>query len=304
MGILTQIKVVMDFFKFAQGQSLPPGSLFLIPTPIGNLADITIRALYILQQVDGIACEDKRHSGSLLSSYGISKPLFAIHEHNEITASAHVIERLQKGERWAYISDAGTPGISDPGAILANEVKKANFPVIPLPGANAITTTISGAGDFLKSTAGQFQFLGFLPNKATQRDESIRHALSSNVASFFYEAPHRIEGTMKAIANLIADDQRVLVAKELTKIYESISIIKGSELGSWINQVTSWQGEFVVGIEGRPKKEKASEIDELTLKWISELEGTIGHKDLSEIISRVTSMPKKDAYKALLELRK
>jgi 16S rRNA (cytidine1402-2'-O)-methyltransferase len=257
-----------------------------------------------LQQVDGIACEDKRHSGSLLSSYGISKPLFAIHEHNEITASAHVIERLQKGERWAYISDAGTPGISDPGAILANEVKKANFPVIPLPGANAITTTISGAGDFLKSTAGQFQFLGFLPNKATQRDESIRHALSSNVASFFYEAPHRIEGTIKAIANLIADDQRVLVAKELTKIYESISIIKGSELGSWINQVTSWQGEFVVGIEGRPKKEKASEIDELTLKWISELEGTIGHKDLSEIISRVTSMPKKDAYKALLELKK
>lgn len=301
---MTQIKVVMDFFKFAQGQSLPPGSLFLIPTPIGNLADITIRALYILQQVDGIACEDKRHSGSLLSSYGISKPLFAIHEHNEITASAHVIKKLQKGERWAYISDAGTPGISDPGAILANEVKKANFPVIPLPGANAITTTISGAGDFLKSTAGQFQFLGFLPNKATQRDESIRHALSSNVASFFYEAPHRIEGTIKAIANLIADDQRVLVAKELTKIYESITIIKGSELGSWINQVTSWQGEFVIGIEGRPKKEKASELDELTLKWISELEDTIGHKDLSEIISRVTSMPKKDAYKALLELRK
>jgi 16S rRNA (cytidine1402-2'-O)-methyltransferase len=296
--------VVMDFFKFAQGQSLPPGSLFLIPTPIGNLADITIRALYILQQVDGIACEDKRHSGSLLSSYGISKPLFAIHEHNEITASAHIIEKLQKGERWAYISDAGTPGISDPGAILASEVKKANFQVIPLPGANAITTTISGAGDFLKSTSGQFQFLGFLPSKATQRDESIKYALSSNVASFFYEAPHRIEGTLKAMANLIVDDQRVLVAKELTKIYESISIIKGSELGSWINQVTSWQGEFVIGIEGRPKKEKASELDELTLKWISELEGTIGHKDLSEIISRVTSMPKKDAYKALLELKK
>jgi len=304
MGILTQIKVVMDFFKFAHGQSLPPGSLFLIPTPIGNLADITIRAIYILQQVDGIACEDKRHSGSLLSNYGISKPLFAIHEHNEITASAHVIEKLQKGERWAYISDAGTPGISDPGAILANEVKKANFPVIPLPGANAITTTISGAGDFLKTSAGQFQFLGFLPNKAAQRDESIRAALSSNIASFFYEAPHRIEGTLKAIANLIADDQRVLVAKELTKIYESISIIKGSELSSWINQATNWQGEFVIGIEGCPKKEKTSVLDELTLRWIYELEGTIGHKDLSEIVSRITSMPKKDAYKALLELRK
>jgi 16S rRNA (cytidine1402-2'-O)-methyltransferase len=294
----------MDFFKFAQGQSLPLGSLFLVPTPIGNLADITIRALHILQQVDGIACEDKRHSGSLLSNYGISKPLFAVHEHNEISASAHIIEKLQKGERWAYISDAGTPGISDPGAILANEVKKANLLVIPLPGANAVTTTISGAGDFLNSSAGHFQFLGFLPSKVTQRDESIRTAMHSNVSSFFYEAPHRIEATLKAIANLITDDQRVLIAKELTKIYENISIIKGSELSAWINQVNNWQGEFVIGIEARPKKEKTSELDEITLKWVFELESVLGHKDLSEIISKINGMPKKEAYKALLELKK
>lgn len=304
MGILTQIKVVMDFFKFAQGQSLPTGSLFLVPTPIGNLADITIRALYILQQVDGIACEDKRHSGSLLSNYGISKPLFAIHEHNEISASAHVIEKLQKGERWAYISDAGTPGISDPGAILATEVKKANLPVIPLPGANAITTTISGAGDFLKTSDGQFQFLGFLPSKATHRDESIRAALNSSVASFFYEAPHRIEGTLKSIANQVNNDQRILIAKELTKIYENISIVKGCELSDWLNQTRSWQGEFVVGIEALPKKEKACELDELTLQWVSELEERVGHKDLSEIIAKVTGMPKKEAYRVLLERRK
>lgn len=304
MGILTQIKVVMDFFKFAQSQSLPAGSLFLIPTPIGNLADMTIRALYILQQVDGVACEDKRHSGSLLSNYGISKPLYAIHEHNEISASAHIIEKLQKGERWAYISDAGTPGISDPGALLANEVRKANFPVIPLPGANAITTTISGAGDFLKISDGHFQFLGFLPNKAAQRDQSILMALNSNITSFFYDAPHRIEATLKAIAGLIKDDRRVLIAKELTKIYENISIVKGSELAAWIDQTPSWQGEFVIGIEASPKQEKICAFDEVTLKWVSQLDQLVGHKDLSEVISKITGMPKKDAYKELLDLKK
>jgi 16S rRNA (cytidine1402-2'-O)-methyltransferase len=128
--------------------------------------------------------------------------------------------------------------------------------------------------------------------------------MHSNVSSFFYEAPHRIEATLKAIANLITDDQRVLIAKELTKIYENISIIKGSELSAWINQVNNWQGEFVIGIEARPKKEKASEFDEITLKWVFELESVLGHKDLSEIISKINGMPKKEAYKALLELKK
>lgn len=294
----------MDFFKFAYNQTLPTGALFLVPTPIGNLADITIRALHILQQVDGIACEDKRHSGTLLSAYGISKPLYAIHDHNEISASAYIIDRLKQGERWAYISDAGTPGISDPGALLANEVMKVNLPVIPLPGASAITTAISGAGDFLRNSDGQFQFLGFLPSKATQREAIIEEALKASVCSFFYEAPHRVEATLKAIAALIGSGQRVLIAKELSKIFEEITIIEGADLNEWITQVKSWQGEFVIGIEAAPKQEKASALDEVTLQWVEALGDEIGHKDLSEIIARITGMPKKDAYKELLSLKK
>lgn len=119
----------MDIFKYAHGQSFPAGTLYLVPTPIGNLADITIRALHILSLVDGIACEDKRHSAMLLNAYGISKPLYALHEHNEISASAYLLEKLRNGERWAYISDAGTPGISDPGAILCEEIKKGGYQV-------------------------------------------------------------------------------------------------------------------------------------------------------------------------------
>lgn len=294
----------MDFFKFAVSQNLPTGALFLVPTPIGNLADITIRALHILQQVDGIACEDKRHSGMLLNAYGISKPLHAIHDHNEISASAYVIEKLKEGQRWAYISDAGTPGISDPGALLTQEVRQAGLPVIPLPGASAITTTISAAGDFLKNSEGDFQFLGFLPNKATQRDNAIRTVLSSPMASFFYEAPHRVEGTLRAMSELIVDDRRVLIAKELSKIFEDISVIHASELNQWINSIDSWQGEFVIGIEAAPQDEKMSQMDETTLKWVALLENQIGHKDLSEIVSEITGLPKKDAYKELLARKK
>ncbi|MEO0047317.1 MAG: hypothetical protein RLZZ410_276 [Pseudomonadota bacterium] len=294
----------MDFFKFAYNQTLPAGALFLVPTPIGNLADITIRALHILQQVDGIACEDKRHSGTLLSAYGISKPLYAIHDHNEISASSYIIDKLKEGERWAYISDAGTPGISDPGALLASEVMKVNLTVIPLPGASAITTAISGAGDFLRNSNGQFQFLGFLPSKATQREAIIRDSLKASVCSFFYEAPHRIEATLKAIAALIGNKQRVMIAKELSKIFEEITIIQGDTLNEWIAQVKSWQGEFVIGIEASPTQEKASTLDEVTLQWVDAIGDEIGHKDLSEIIARITGMPKKDAYKELLSLKK
>lgn len=293
----------MDLFKYAQGQTFPTSTLYLVATPIGNLADITIRALHILMQVDGIACEDKRHSSALLNAYGISKPLYAIHEHNEKSASQHIIDKLAQGERWAYISDAGTPGISDPGATLCNEVRQAGFLAIPLPGPCAVITAISAAGNFLENCHGSFQFLGFLPAKATQRDAMINIAINSDVASFFYEAPHRIEATLKAVAINIAPTQRVFIAKEITKIFEEITILNPDEITQWLNQVKSWQGEYVLGIEASPKKPTESTFDETTLAWIRALDTEIGHKDLSEIISKVTGMPKKDAYKYLLELK-
>lgn len=294
----------MDLFKFAQGQNFPAGSLFLVPTPIGNLADITIRGLYILNQVDVIACEDKRHSANLLNAYGISKPLYALHEHNEKVASAHILEKLSQGERWAYISDAGTPGISDPGAILVETIKQAGFHVFPLPGPSAIVTAISGAGDFLNHGGGGFQFLGFLPTKATQRDEVIQRAQQSEVSSFFYEAPHRIENSLKAIASLVEENRKILIAKELTKVFEEIKVLSVGELTNWMASVKNWQGEFVIGIEGQPAVASPSGLDENTKNWIFAIGDKVGHKELSEIVSSITGISKKDAYKELMAIKK
>ena len=293
----------MDLFKFAEGQNLPKGALYVIATPIGNLADITIRGLYILQQVDGIACEDKRHSSSLLSAYGISKPLLAIHEHNEKSSSAQVIEKLRNGERWAYISDAGTPAISDPGSVLVAEVRAAGFHVLPLPGASAITTAISASGDFLHKSEGAFQFLGFLPTKAGQRTAAIESAAHATVGSFFYEAPHRIQATLKAFHDLLDQDRKVFVAKELSKIHENIEVIKAGDIPDWMNQINSWQGEYVIGIEGCGTPHQPSEFDESTLQWIKLLQPRLSHKDLSEIVSTIYNLPKKDVYKQLLDLK-
>jgi 16S rRNA (cytidine1402-2'-O)-methyltransferase len=291
----------MDLFKFARGQNFPPGTLYLVPTPIGNLADITIRALHILSQVDGIACEDKRHSSMLLNAYGISKPLYALHEHNEISASADLLEKLRNGERWAYISDAGTPGISDPGAILCAEVTKAGYQVSPLPGPSAITAAVSGSGEFLKHGNGGFQFLGFLPTKANQRDELLKLAATSHISSFFYEAPHRIESTLKFISTELDGERKVLIAKELSKIYEEIKVIAVKDLSDWMKTVDNWQGEYVLGLEGAARSDSPTSFDERTLQWISAINGRIGHKELSEIISQITGVSKKDAYRELIE---
>lgn len=294
----------MDLFKFAAGQNFPSGSLFLVPTPIGNLADMTIRGLYILNQVDVIACEDKRHSANFLKAYGISKPLYALHEHNEKAASAHILEKLSQGERWAYISDAGTPGISDPGAILVETIKQAGFNVFPLPGPSAVVTAISGSGDFLKYGDGGFQFLGFLPTKANQRDAVIQRAQQAGVSSFFYEAPHRIESSLKAIAQLLEKDRKILIAKELTKVFEEIHVISIADLPGWMGSVKNWQGEFVIGIEGQPPTKSRSAFDENTKNWIHAIGDKVGHKELSEIVSAVTGISKKDAYKELMEIKK
>lgn len=293
----------MDLFKFAEGQNLPSGTLYVVATPIGNLADITIRALYVLQQVDGIACEDKRHSSSLLNAYGISKPLLAVHEHNEKSSSAQIVEKLKLGERWAYISDAGTPAVSDPGSVLVQEIRSAGLKVIPIPGASAITTAISACGDFLQKTEGSFQFLGFLPTKAGQRTIAIEAALAATVTSFFYEAPHRIQTTLKAFHDLLDEDCRIFVAKELTKIHENIQIIRAGDIPGWMAQIDSWQGEYIVGIEGVGASNAPSNFDENTLKWVKELQLHLSHKDLSEIVSTVSGMPKKDVYKQLLDLK-
>jgi len=291
---------MIDFFELARNQHFPKGALYVIATPIGNLADISIRALHTLTIVDGIACEDKRHTGSLLASYGISKPLFAIHQHNEHEGAATLIEKLKSGERWAYVSDAGTPGISDPGSILVEQAHEHGIPVIPIPGSSALTVAVSASGSLLRNQDGHFQFLGFLPNKQSQRDETLKQIEQATIGTFFYEAPHRIRETLLAITKIFTGARKIQIAKELTKLHENIVVILISELHEWILNNENWQGEFVIGIEAAPQSAPSLFTPEIEA-WTKLLEDKIGHKELSEILARQYGLSKKEAYQFLLD---
>jgi 16S rRNA (cytidine1402-2'-O)-methyltransferase len=194
---------------------IQPGRLYIIATPIGNLGDITERARACLAGVDTVACEDTRHSGILLQHLGLRKPLLSLHEHNEASRSAQLISELQAGRSAAYISDAGMPGVSDPGQRLVNACIRAGIPVEVLPGPSAVTTALIGSG----FPADAFYFGGFLPVKSGQRERALTKALEREETSVFFESPHRIDGTLELLARL-APDRPVCVARELTKKFE------------------------------------------------------------------------------------
>ncbi|WP_323119433.1 16S rRNA (cytidine(1402)-2'-O)-methyltransferase [Burkholderia alba] len=238
--------------ELAQAQHYPDSTLYVVATPIGNTADITLRALHVLALVDRIAAEDTRNTGQLLARYGISKPLVAVHEHNERAAAVKLIDHLRAGERIAYVSDAGTPGISDPGAKLVDAVRAAGFGVIPLPGANAAAAALSVAGDW----AGPFTFAGFLPPKAKQRAGALQQLKAHPYALVFYEAPHRIVETVAALADTLGGARRLLIARELTKLHEDLFQGTLAEGPTWLEADANRQrGEFVLVVEGAPQQD-------------------------------------------------
>ncbi|PKO60455.1 MAG: 16S rRNA (cytidine(1402)-2'-O)-methyltransferase, partial [Betaproteobacteria bacterium HGW-Betaproteobacteria-18] len=208
-------------------QNYPRGALYVVATPIGNLADISLRALYVLQLADLIACEDTRHTQTLLRAYGIDKPsvqLLALHQHNEAQAAQAVLERLRLGLRVAYVSDAGTPAISDPGARLVADVRQAGLPVLPLPGASSITTVLSVAGLTLDAQHPDgFVFAGFLPSKSGERNTAVQALAKEARTVVLLEAPHRIEALAAALA--VLGTRALTVGRELTKQFEEIATL-------------------------------------------------------------------------------
>ena len=223
-------------------QHYPQSTLYVVATPIGNLADISLRALHVLQLADAIGCEDTRHTQALLRQFGIEKPLLAVHEHNELEAAQGVIDRLQRGERVAYVSDAGTPAVSDPGARLVAAVRAAGLRVMPLPGASSVTTALSAAG--VLGDSG-FVFSGFLPSKAGERDTAITALQTETKAVVMMEAPHRIEALAAAMAPL--GERLVTVCRELTKQFEEIATTTASQLAAWLAAGPQrTRGEFVL----------------------------------------------------------
>lgn len=236
-------------------------------TPIGNAADITLRALHVLGLVDCIAAEDTRNTGQLLARYGFSKPLVALHEHNEREAAQRVLDRLRAGERVACVSDAGTPGISDPGAKLVDAVRAAGFPVVPLPGASALTTALSVAGGWVST----FTFVGFLPPKAKQRASALQALVTHTPAMVFYEAPHRIVETVQALASAFGPTRQVLIARELTKLHETLHLCTLAEGPAWLAAEANRQrGEFVLVVEGASPGETGGENHDALLRALLE----------------------------------
>ena len=297
----------------AGGQHYPQSTLYVIATPIGNLADISLRALYLLGFVDAVACEDTRHTGQLLHAYGLHKPLMALHEHNENEAAQSVIAKLQAGERIAYVSDAGTPAVSDPGSRLVAAVAAAGLRTMPLPGASSVTTLLSAAGcvsndESRASLVSGFVFAGFLPPKGADRAAALKELLANLRAVVLFEAPHRIELLFKELANL--GDRSITVGRELTKQFESIVTMAASELPTWLaTNKDNARGEFALVVHPQALSDKVSSdaahisIHTTATALLKRLLPELPLKTAVQVAMDISGLPKNALYEQALKLR-
>ncbi|HKO88873.1 MAG TPA: 16S rRNA (cytidine(1402)-2'-O)-methyltransferase [Burkholderiales bacterium] len=230
------------------------GQLYVVATPIGNLDDLSVRARKVLSQVERIYAEDTRTSSVLLAQYGLQTTLKSFHAHNEAKAAPEIIAYLRAGHSVALISDAGTPGVSDPGALLVTQAHAAGIRVVPIPGANAAITALCATG-----FAGAFTFIGFLPNKSTARRKTLELSRDGAAHLIFYEAPHRILECIEDIAAVMGADRELVIARELSKMFEQIHRCKAGEALAWLQQDANRQrGEFVVVVQGANAQEETA----------------------------------------------
>ncbi|WP_343585594.1 16S rRNA (cytidine(1402)-2'-O)-methyltransferase [Herbaspirillum sp.] len=281
----------------AAQQNYPVSALYVLATPIGNASDITLRALHVLAIADAVACEDTRNTSQLLQRYGLSKTLLAAHEHNEREAAARIVERLHQGERIALVSDAGTPAVSDPGARVVDAVRAAGLQVVPLPGASAAVTALSASG----LDDQRFHFVGFLPSKARQRETALQELASMQAALVFYEAPHRIVETVQAMLQVFGPQRQVVLARELTKLFESIHRCPLGEAPAWLEEDANRQrGEFVVLVQGAPPSDGNQADAERILRILLE---ELPVKQAAALTAQITGQKKNALYERALELK-
>ena len=290
---------ILFFFKKIIYINLKP-ALYLVATPIGNREDISMRALHVLNNVDIIACENTGHSSLLLSAYGIKKKLIALHQHNELDKAEYIAKFIIDGKSVAYISDAGTPTISDPGAGLVDYLHNLNFDIFSIPGPSALITAFSLSG----FETSHFQFFGFLPNTIGKRKKSLVNIYNSNITTILYESPHRIIKTLKAMREIFGNDHIIFIARELTKIFETY--YRG-KLGELIDELESnkdnQKGEFVLIIKPLKKdmqKNKVIPLEEALKNTLNE----ISLKESVNVISKIYNMSRKEIYSLALEIKK
>jgi 16S rRNA (cytidine1402-2'-O)-methyltransferase len=275
------------------------GVLYLVATPLGNLGDMSQRAIDTLKHVDLIAAEDTRHSIKLLQHFGIDTPMIAFHEHNERDRSNEIIKQLQAGRQIALISDAGTPLISDPGYPLIRRMHEAAIRVIPIPGPSAVITALCASG----LATDRFVFEGFLPSKAGQRDKRLEDLAVEIRTLVFYESPHRILQTLKALQQHFGPERRLTLARELTKTFETIRQDTISNIIEWVASHPEQQkGESVLVVEGATQQQSEScevDSDKLLLTLLS----CMSVKDAAHHAAQLTGQSKNELYQRALALK-
>jgi len=271
-----------------------------VATPIGNLADLTLRAIHVLGLVDAVACEDTRVSAGLLRHLGLDKPLLALHQHNEHQAAAAVLQRLAMGQRVAYVSDAGTPAVSDPGAALVAQVAAAGHRVLPIPGASSALAALSVAGD---ARSSGFAFVGFLPARGAERAAALRALAQAAVAQLLFEAPHRIEALAGELAALLP--QRPLtLCRELTKQFETVHTLPAAHLPAWLAADANRQrGEFVLVLHAPEPAAADTGLPATATDMLAVLLRELPLKQAVSLAAELSAAPRNALYQAALRMK-
>jgi len=277
-----------------EGDALEPG-LYVVATPIGNLGDITLRAVETLRAADVVAAEDTRNTRALLSHLGISARLVALHEHNERRGAVRVVEWLREGKRVALVTDAGTPGVSDPGAEVVAAVREAGLRVIPVPGASALTAALSASGLAFEGCV----FAGFLPAKGAARREKLEALAAASWAIVLFEAPHRVADTLSDLHAALGD-RDVVIAREITKKFESIERVPLATAAAWVQEnADRTRGEFVLVLEGREPQSSATDPRSILKTLLAELPV----KQAVALAVKLTGGKRNELYALALEMK-
>lgn len=284
--------------------AVEPRTLYVVATPLGNLGDVTLRAVETLRRVDVLAAEDTRVTAVLLRHLGIERRMLSLHQHNEARRSEQVVAELAAGRSVALVSDAGTPAISDPGAKLVRAVRAAGFAVVPVPGANAAAAALSAAG----LVAERFTFLGFLPASAKARRELLAVYAALPCALVVYEAPHRVCATVDAMVEILGGERELVIARELTKKFETMAAMPLAEAPAWLDADTNRvRGEFVLLVDAPKRAEHAPEVIGLSAdveRWLAALVPELSPARAARVIASVTGVPREVVYARAVALAK
>ncbi|RNF31903.1 16S rRNA methyltransferase [Massilia aurea] len=282
----------------AAQQSYPTATLYVVATPIGNVTDITLRALHLLALADVVACEDTRKTGALLQRFGLSQPTIAAHQHNEREVADKIVERLRAGQRVALVSDAGTPGVSDPGARIVDAVRTAGLNVVPLPGPSAAIAALSASG----LVNDRFHFVGFLPAKAKGREVALAPLARETSTLVFYEAPHRIVDCVEALAAAFEPTRQVVFARELSKMFEEVHRCELKDALAWVKADQHRErGEFVVLVAGAVEASDAEDAEAERVLQILLSECSV--KQAANLAAQITGRKKNALYERALQIK-